>query len=86
MCKEKISKNEYYLELEKCISCNMAETPTLKELLNHRKENHAALIIISTYKNDKNLFKGNISELPKELLNIPIFEWDKRAGIYITIE
>lgn len=84
MCKEKTSKNEYYLELEKCISC-MVEFPTLKELLNHRKENHAALIIIST-KNDKNLFKGNISELPKELLNIPIFEWDKRAGIYITIE
>ena len=56
-----------------------------EELLNNRKENHANLIIVSTNKN-KDLFKGNISELPEELLNIQIFAWDKRDGIYITIE
>lgn len=61
----------------------MEEAPTLKELLNNRKENHATSIIVST--KDKDLFKGDISELPEELLNIPIFAWDKRDGIYITI-
>ncbi len=84
MYKENISKNEYYWNLERCISCN-ADTPTLQELLNRRKENHATSIIIST-KNKKDLFKGKISELPEELLNIPIFEWNKRDGSYITIE
>lgn len=84
MCKEKNSKIEYWWNLERCITC-MAGTPTLKELLNRRKENHATSIFVST-KNNKDLFKGNISELPEELLSIPIFEWDKRAGIYITIE
>ena len=63
----------------------MEKAPTLKELLNNWKENHANLIIVSTNKN-KDLFKGNISELPEELLNIQIFAWDKRDGIYITIE
>ena len=63
----------------------MKEAPTLKELLSTRKENHATSIIVST-KNNKDLFKGNISELQEELLNIPIFAWDKRDGIYITIE
>lgn len=63
----------------------MEKPPTLKELLNNRKENHENSIIVTTTK-DKDLFKGNISELPEELLNIPIFEWDKRTGIYITIE
>lgn len=63
----------------------MEEAPTLKELLNSRKENHANLIIIATTKN-KDLFKGDISELPEELLNIKILAWDKRDGIYITIE
>ena len=62
----------------------MEEAPKLKELLNNRKENHATSIIVST--KDKDLFKGNISELPEELLNIQIFAWDKRDGIYITIE
>lgn len=33
----------------------------------------------------KELFKGDVSELPKALLNIPIYAWDKRDGIYITI-
>lgn len=61
----------------------MEEAPTLKELLSNRKENHATSIIVST--KDKDLFKGDISELPEELLNIPIFAWDKRDGIYITI-
>jgi len=61
------------------------EAPTLKELLSTRKKDHATSIIIST-KNNKDLFKGDISELPKELLNIQIFAWDKRDGIYITIE
>lgn len=37
-------------------------------------------------KNDKDLFKGDTSGLPEELLNIPIFSWDKRNGTYITIE
>lgn len=63
----------------------MEKTPTLKELLSNRKESHANLIIVSTIK-DKDLFKGDVSELPKELLNISIFAWDKRDGIYITIE
>ena len=63
----------------------MEEAPTLKELLSNRKENHANLIIISTNKN-KDLFKGAVSELPEEFLNIQIFAWDKRGGIYITIE
>ena len=40
---------------------------------------------VSTNKN-KDLFKGDISELPEELLNIRIFAWDKRDGIYITVE
>ena len=63
----------------------MKEAPTLKELINNRKENHANLIIVSTSKN-KDLFKGDISELPEELLNIQIFAWDKKGEIYITIE
>lgn len=63
----------------------MEEAPTLKDLLNHRKENHANYIIVSTNKN-KDLFKGDISKLPKEFLNIQIFAWDKKDGIYITIE
>lgn len=63
----------------------MKEAPTLKELINNRKENHANSIIVSTSKN-KDLFKGDISELPEELLNIQIFAWDKKDGIYITIE
>ena len=63
----------------------MEKAPTLKELLSNRKENHANSIIVST-KNDKDLFKGDLSELPKKLLNIQIFAWDKRDGIYITIE
>lgn len=61
------------------------EAPTLKELLNTRKKDHANSIIVSTIK-DKDLFKGDVSELPEELLNISIFTWDKRDGIYITIE
>ena len=63
----------------------MEKAPTLKELLSNRKENHENSIIVST-KNDKDLFKGDVSELPKKLLNIQIFAWDKRDGIYITIE
>ena len=63
----------------------MLESPTLKELLSNRKENHANLIIVSTNKN-KDLFKGSVSELPEELLNIQIFAWDKKDGVYITIE
>lgn len=63
----------------------MEKALTLKELLNSRKENHANYIIISTNKN-KDLFKGNVSELSEELLNIRISAWDKRDGIYITIE
>lgn len=62
----------------------MEKPPTLKELLNNRKENHENSIIVTTTK-DKDLFKGDVSELPKALLNIPIFAWDKRDGIYITI-
>lgn len=62
----------------------MEEAPTLKELLSNRKENHANSIIVSTTK-DKDLFKGDVSELPKVLLNIPIYAWDKRDGIYITV-
>lgn len=84
MCKKEILTNEYYLELEMFVSC-MSETPTLQNLLDTRKENHAKSIIVST-KNNKNLFKGDISGLPEELLNIPIFSWDKRNGTYITIE
>lgn len=62
----------------------MEKAPTLKELLNNRKENHANAIIVSTTK-DKDLFKGDVSALPKALLNIQIYAWDKRDGIYITI-
>ncbi len=62
----------------------MEKAPTLKELLSNRKESHETSIIVSTTK-DKDLFKGDISELPEELLNIPIYAWDKRDGIYITI-
>lgn len=63
----------------------MEKAPTLKELLNNRKENHANYIIVSTNKN-KDLFKGDVSKLSEELLNIRIFAWNKRDGIYITIE
>lgn len=63
----------------------MEEAPTLKELLSTRKENHANLIIVSTNKS-KDLFEGDASELPEALLNTQIFAWDKRFGIYITIE
>lgn len=60
------------------------EAPTLKELLSTRKKDHANSIIVST--KNKDLFKGDVSELSEELLNIQIFAWDKRDGIYITIE
>lgn len=63
----------------------MEKAPMLKELLSTRKKDHANLIIISTNKN-KDLFKGDVSEIPEELLNIQILAWDKRDGIYITIE
>lgn len=64
----------------------MEKAPTLRELLNsRRKGNHANCIIVSTNKN-KDLFKGDVSKLSEELLNIRIFAWDKRDGIYITIE
>ena len=63
----------------------MPKAPTLKELLDTRKTNHATSILVSTT-NEKDLFKDNISELSKELLNIPIFAWDKRDRIYITIK
>lgn len=63
----------------------MEKAPTLKELLNSRKENHANYIIVSTNKN-RDLFKGNVSELSEDLLNAQILAWDKRDGIYITIE
>lgn len=63
----------------------MEDAPTLKELLNNRKENHADFIVVSTNKG-KDLFKGDVSKLPEELLNISIFAWDKRDGIDITIE
>ena len=63
----------------------MENAPALKELLNSRKENHANYIIVSTNKN-KDLFKGDVSELSEKLLYIRIFAWDKRDGIYITIE
>lgn len=63
----------------------MEKAPTLKELLNNRKENHADFIVISTNKG-KDLFKGDVSKLPEKLLNIQIFAWDKKDGIYITIE
>ena len=81
MDKENISRNEYHWNRVTCL----ADTPTLQELLNRRKENHAASIIVST-RNNKDLFKGDISELPEELLNIPIFSWNKKSGTYITIE
>lgn len=61
------------------------KAPTLKELLNSRKENHANHIIVSTNKN-KDLFKGDISELSEDLLNTQILAWDKKDGIYITFE
>ena len=60
------------------------EAPTLKELLNNRKENHATSIIVST--KNKDLFKGDVSEIPEALLNTQILAWDIRDGIYITIE
>lgn len=63
----------------------MEKAPTLKELLNSRKENHANHIIVSTNKN-RDLFKGNVSELSEDLLNTQILAWDKKDGIYITIE
>ena len=63
----------------------MLESPTLKELLSNRKENHANLISVSTNKN-KDFLKCSVSELPEELLNIQIFAWDKKDGVYITIE
>ena len=84
MSKENISRNEYHWNLERCVTC-LVDPPTLRELLNRRKENHATSIIVST-KNNKDLFKGDTSELSEELLNIPIFSWDKRNGTYITIE
>lgn len=84
MCKNKNSANEYYWNLERCVSC-IAETPTLKNLLDTRKENHENSIIVSTKRN-KDLFKGDVSELSKELLNTPIFSWNKKTGVYITIE
>ena len=84
MSKENISRNEYHWNLERCVTC-LVDPPTLQELLNRRKENHATSIIVST-KNNKDLFKGDVSGLPEELLNIPIFSWDKRNGTYITIE
>lgn len=70
---------------KECEELRMPKAPTLKELLDTRKTNHATSILISTT-NKKDLFKGNISELSEELLNIPIFTWDKRDGIYITIK
>ncbi|WP_456110927.1 hypothetical protein [Roseburia inulinivorans] len=79
-----ISRNEYHWNLERCVTC-LVDTPTLQELLNRRKENHATSIIVST-RNNKDLFKGDVSGLPEELLNIPIFSWNKRNGTYITIE
>lgn len=63
----------------------MEKAPTLKELLNNRKENHADFIVVSTNKG-KDLFKGDVSKLPEKLLNIQIFAWDKKDGIYITIK
>lgn len=38
----------------------MEKPPTLKELLNNRKENHENSIIVTTTK-DKDLFKGDVS-------------------------
>lgn len=63
----------------------MEKAPILKELLDSRKENHANNIIVSTNKN-KDLFKGDVSELSEDLLNTQIWAWDKKDGIYITIE
>ena len=48
------------------------KVPTLKELLSNRKESHANSIIVSTNRN-KDLFEGDVSELPEALLNIPIY-------------
>lgn len=42
----------------------MEKAPTLKELLDNRQKNHANSIIVSTNKN-KDLFKGDMSELPE---------------------
>lgn len=56
----------------------MEEAPTLKELLSNRKESHATSIIVSTTK-DKDLFNGDISELPKALLNIQILHGIKET-------
>lgn len=50
----------------------MEKAPILKELLQHREENYATSIVVST-KNDKDLFKGNISDVPEKLLNLQIF-------------
>ena len=57
---------------------------SLKDLLIQRKENHANHIVVSTNKN-RDLFDGDVSELPEVLLNARIFVWDKKDGIYITI-
>lgn len=43
----------------------MPKAPTLKELLDTRKTNHATSILVSTT-NEKDLFKGNISELSEK--------------------
>ena len=66
----------------------MPKAPTLKELLDTRKTNHATSILVSTT-NKKDLFKGNISELSEELLNIPIFALEKtfaEAFLYIILQ
>lgn len=60
------------LEYNERIS-NMPEAPTLKNLLDTRKKNYATSIIILTT-NKQKLFNGNISDIPEELLNLPIFE------------
>lgn len=62
----------------------MEKAPMLKELLSTRKKDHTNSIIVST--KNKDLFKGDASEIPEALLNTQIFAWDKRDGIYITIE
>lgn len=62
----------------------MEKAPMLKELLSTRKKDHANSIIVST--KNKDLFKGDVSEIPEALLNTQILAWDKRSGIYITIE
>lgn len=63
---------------------DMKDAPLLKDLLIQRKENHANHIVVSTNKN-RDLFDGDVSELPEVLLNARIFVWDKKDGIYITI-